>query len=63
MIQPGPVAIFTPGKGAQEADDPLEEQQAQRQNCAELNDDRVHFPVRVVERNPHQCFSNAQMRR
>ena len=47
------VAVFAVGKGAQKFDDPLEKQQAQRENGAYLDDDRVHLPV------GHQSRRNA----
>jgi hypothetical protein len=42
---------------------PAQEEQAKRQDGAQLNDDGVHLPVGVIQRNLHQSFGNAQMRR
>ncbi len=63
MSQPVAVAAFAPGKGAEELDDAAEEEQAQGQDGAQLDDDGVHLPVRIVQRNLHQSFGNAQVRR
>jgi len=63
VIEPGAVAVFSPGKSANEIDDAAEKQDAQRQNCAQLNHDGIHLPVGVIERNFHQRFGDAQVRR
>ncbi len=39
-----------------------EEQHAEREDGAQLDDDGVHPPVGVVQRNLHQRFSDAQVR-
>ena len=41
------IAIFATREGANEIDDAPGEQQQQRQDRTQLNDDRVHLPVRV----------------
>ena len=63
MGKPVAVAVLALGKGAQEVDDALQEEQAQRQDGAHLDDDRVHLPVGIVEREFHQRFGDAQVRR
>jgi hypothetical protein len=61
MVEPGAVAVFAAGKGAHEAGDAPQEQKHEGQDGAQLNDDGVHLPVRVVERDLHERFSNAQV--
>ena len=63
MVEPVAVAIFALGKGAHETDDAAQEEQQQRQNRAQLNDDGVHLPIGVIQRNLHQRFGDAQVRR
>ena len=63
MGEPGAVAALAPGKSANEPEDALEVKQQQGENGSRLDHDRVHLPVGVIQRNPHQCFGNAQMRR
>ena len=61
--EPVAVAILPARKGAHEFDDAAQEKQGECKDCAELDDDGVHLPVGVVERNLHEGFSDSQMRR
>jgi hypothetical protein len=63
MVEPGAVSAFAPGEGANKADDAAEEEQAEGEDGAQLDDDGVHLPVGVIQGNLHQSFGNAQMRR
>ena len=56
------VAAFAVGKSANKLQDALPKIDWQRQNCAELDNDRVHFPEPIVKINTQQRFANAQMR-
>jgi hypothetical protein len=47
VVEPGAVAVFAAGKGADELDDAAEEEQGQGEDGAELDDDGVHLPVPV----------------
>ena len=55
------VAVFASGKGAQETADAAQEKKQEGQDGAQLNDDGVHLPVGVVEGDPHESFSDAQV--
>ncbi len=63
VIEPGAVAVFAFGKGAEKLDDARQEEKTKSQDCAQLDDDGVHLPVGVIERNLHQSFRDAQVRR
>ncbi len=63
MVEPGAVAALAARKGAEELDDPFEIKQQQGKDRSCLDHDRVHLPVRVIQGNLHQRFSDAQMRR
>ena len=62
VIYPGAVAALALGKASDEADDALEIEQHQREDRAGLDDDGVHLPVRIVQRDLHDRFGDAQMR-
>jgi hypothetical protein len=62
VIEDGPVTFFAAGKGAQESDDAAQEEQTERKNGAQLDDDCVHLPVRIVEWKLHERFGDAQVR-
>ncbi len=50
------------GKALDEADDAFEIEKKKCEDGANLNDDGVHLPIRVVERDMHCCFRDTQMR-
>ena len=63
MVEPVAVAVFALGKAAEEVHNPPQEQQHSARIAPSLDHDRVHLPVGVVQRNLHQRFGDAQMRR
>jgi hypothetical protein len=62
MVEPCPVAVFAARKGAQELNNPTQEEQSEGKNSAQLDHDRVHLPIGIVEGNLHQRFGNAEVR-
>ena len=48
-------------KCAEKFQDPFPKINRQRQDCAKLNDDRVHFPKAVSQIEMEQRFDDAQM--
>jgi hypothetical protein len=63
MVHPGAGAVFALGKRADKLDDAAEEQEREGQDCAQLNNDGVHLPVGVVQRDLHQPLGDAQVGR
>jgi len=63
MVEPVTVAVFALGEGADEVHDAAQKEDHQGQDGAQLDDDGVHLPVGVVERDLHQRFGDAQVRR
>jgi hypothetical protein len=62
MVFPGAVAAFAAWKALDEADNTFEIKKKKCEDGADLNNDGVHLPIRVIERDMHGCFSNTQMR-
>src|SRR2546423_4160946 len=61
MRQEISITAFASWKGAEKFDDPVPEINRQRENGAELDDDRVHLPETVMEIEMTKRFDDAQM--
>ena len=55
------IAGFAFWKGPKKRQDALPKINRQRQNCAKLNDDGVHFPETVMKVDMQQRFADAQV--
>ena len=60
--QERPVAPFASGKRGQKFRDALTEIYGQAGDGAQLDHDRVHFPIAARQADVHQRFGDAQMR-
>ena len=57
MIPESVFAVFAAGESADEFDDAAGKKQSEREDGAELDDDGVHLPVRVVEADVEERFA------
>ena len=61
MCENRAIAAFTFWKSANKLQDTLPKINRQRQNSAELDDDRVHLPETILEIDVQERFADAQM--
>src|SRR5579871_3780148 len=62
MCQYCAVSSLTAGERGQKFDDSVAKIYRQNENVAQLNHDRIHFPVATIERDVEERFGQAQMR-
>jgi hypothetical protein len=62
MCQNSAIAALAPWERANKLQDAVPKINRQRQNGAELDNDRVHLPKAVVKIDMQQRFANTQMR-
>jgi hypothetical protein len=62
VVLPCAIAALTTGEAFDEGDDALKVKENESENRASLNDDGVHLPIRIVERDAHCSFGDAEMR-
>jgi hypothetical protein len=62
MCQNGAIAALASRERANKVHDAVPKINRQRQNGAELDNDRVHFPKAVVKIDMQQRFADPQMR-
>ena len=61
MCQPIAILNLTLWKSLDQLHDPLAEIKRQRKDRTELDDDRVHLPIRLVQRKIEQLLADAQV--
>ena len=62
MIRPSLVAALAARKALDERNNAPKIKKDEGEDGPGLDDDRVHLPVRIIERDAHRGFGNAQMR-
>src|SRR5438034_8486806 len=62
MRQYSAIAAFACGKGTQKLQNPIAKIDRQREDRAQLNDDRVHLPEAIVQIDAQYRFADAQVR-
>jgi hypothetical protein len=61
MVPEVVLAVFAAGEGTDKFDDAAGKEQSESEDGAELDDDGVHLPVRVVEADIEEGFADAQV--
>ena len=55
------VSAFSAWKGGKKFQDPIPKINRQRQDRSQLNHNRVHLPIGVMQIEMQQCFNDPQM--